>query len=130
MTPFTYLEPETIDEALSLLRAHGHESKVIAGGTGLVNLMKQGLTRPRVLIGLRSLAELKGLRTEGGISIGALTTLHALETSPLIKAEIPLLANACHHVATVRVRAMATLGGAVSHADPHLGYAARAHCFG
>lgn len=120
MTPFTYFEPETLDEALALLRTHGDECKVLAGGTGLINLMKHGLVRPRTVIGLRLLAELKGVQTGGGVRIGALTTLHTLETSSLAKAEIPLLARACHHVATVRVRVMATLGGAVSHADPHL----------
>lgn len=120
MTPFTYCEPKTLDEALTLLRMHGDDAKVIAGGTGLVNLMKQGLTRPRVLIGLQSLAELKGIRANGDTRIGALTTLYALETSGLAKAQIPLLSNACHHVATVRVRVMATLGGAIAHADPHL----------
>lgn len=120
MTPFTYCEPKTLDEALTLLRKHGDDAKVIAGGTGLINLMKQGLTRPRVLIGLKSLAELAGVRADGDVRIGALTTLHELETSALAKAKIPLLSNACHHVATVRVRVMATLGGAVSHADPHL----------
>lgn len=120
MTPFTYLEPETLDEALALLRTHGDECKVLAGGTGLINLMKHGLVRPRIVIGLRLLAELKGMQAGDGVRIGALTALHALEMSPLVKAEIPLLANACHHVATVRVRVMATLGGAVSHADPHL----------
>jgi carbon-monoxide dehydrogenase medium subunit len=120
MTPFRYLEPESLEEALTLLGTYGDTAKVIAGGTGLINLMKLGLTQPTVLIGLRLLTELKGLKADGDFTIGALTTLHVLETSPIVKANIPLLANACHHVATIRVRVMATLGGAVAHADPHL----------
>lgn len=120
MTPFTYLEPESLEEALTLLGSHGDTAKVIAGGTGLINLMKVGLTQPTVLIGLRSLTELKSLKADGDVRIGALMTLHALETSPTIREKIPLLADACHHVATIRVRVMATLGGAMAHADPHL----------
>jgi carbon-monoxide dehydrogenase medium subunit len=120
VTPFSYLEPESLEEALQLLHTHGEEAKIIAGGTGLINLMKHGLTQPSILIGLRSVTELRGLHADGDVIIGALTTLHTLETSPIVKKEIPLLANTCHHVATVRVRVMATLGGAVAHADPHL----------
>ena len=56
--PFTYLEPSNLDEALALLAQHGDEAKLIAGGTGLVNFMKQRLVRPRFVIGLRALEAL------------------------------------------------------------------------
>lgn len=120
MVPFIYYEPETLDHAIELLAEHGSDAKVIAGGTGLINLMKQGFCRPKVVIGLRSLATLRGIDAGERCRIGALTTLHELETSPSVRRVIPLLADTCRHVATIRVRVMATLGGAVSHADPHL----------
>jgi len=70
VTPFTYLEPSSLDEALALLARHGGEAKLIAGGTGLVNLMKQRLVRPGFVIGLRALKPLagiaEGLRVHGG----------------------------------------------------------------
>jgi carbon-monoxide dehydrogenase medium subunit len=118
--PFTYLEPSSLDEALALLAERGAEAKVIAGGTGLVNLMKQRLVRPEFVIGLRALKPLRSIIENGGIRIGALATIQSLEASAAIRRQAPLLAAACGHVATVRVRSMATLGGAVAHADPNL----------
>jgi carbon-monoxide dehydrogenase medium subunit len=118
--PFTYLEPSSLHEALALLTQHGGEAKLIAGGTGLVNLMKQRLVRPEFVIGLRALKPLGGIVENGSLRIGALTTLQSLAASVAVRRKAPLLADACHHVATVRVRSMATIGGAVAHADPNL----------
>jgi carbon-monoxide dehydrogenase medium subunit len=118
--PFTYAEPASLEEALALLARHGEDAKLIAGGTGLVNLMKQRLVRPNVVIGLRGVKQLAGIAEADGLRIGALATLATLEMSPAVKRKAPLLAETIHHVATVRVRSMATLGGAVAHADPFL----------
>jgi aerobic carbon-monoxide dehydrogenase medium subunit len=118
--PFTYLEPASLDEALALLAQHGEEAKLIAGGTGLVNLMKQRLVRPGFVIGLRALKPLADITENGGLRIGALATLGMIEASAPVRRAAPLLAEACGHVATVRIRSMATLGGAMAHADPNL----------
>ena len=120
MIPFSYLEPSNLDEALGLLAEHGDAAKLIAGGTGLVNFMKQRLVRPRFVIGLRALRSLADVREDGGLAIGALATLQSLATSELVRRAAPLLAEACGHVATVRIRCMATIGGAMAHADPNL----------
>ena len=61
MTPFEYIEPTTLEAALDALARYGDEAKLIAGGTGLVNLMKQRLVQPAYLIGLRRLAQSDGL---------------------------------------------------------------------
>jgi len=111
VVPFTYVEPSSLDETLILLAQHGDDAKLIAGGTGLVNLMKQRLVRPELVVGLRALKPLAGIAENGGLRIGALTTLRSLEESASVRRAAPLLAEACHHVATVRVRSMATLGG-------------------
>jgi len=118
--PFTYLEPSSLDEALTLLAQHGDEAKLIAGGTGLVNFMKQRVVRPRFVIGLRALKPLAHIEEEGGLRIGALATLQSLATCEPVRRSAPLLAEACGHVATVRIRSMATIGGATAHADPNL----------
>jgi carbon-monoxide dehydrogenase medium subunit len=123
--PFTYLEPSNLDEALALLAQHGDGAKLIAGGTGLVNFMKQRLVRPRFVIGLRALkflarVEEEGGGEDGGLRIGALATLQSLATCETVRRCAPLLAEACGHVATVRIRSMATIGGATAHADPNL----------
>ena len=119
MISFTYLEPADVDEALATLARYGEEAKVIAGGTGLVNLMKQRLVQPTYLIGLRRLTGLSGLHYDGTVRIGALCTQRTIETSALVRTHIPLLAETCRHVASVRIRTMATLGGALAHADPN-----------
>jgi len=125
MIPFTYIEPVHLDEALSALAQYGEEAKPIAGGTGLINLMKQQLVQPAYIIGLRRLVELNRLGSgDGGsvpassLKVGALCTLKTLETSPLIRAHAPLLAEAARQIATIRIRSMATIGGALVHADP------------
>jgi carbon-monoxide dehydrogenase medium subunit len=120
MIPFTYLEPSNLDEALALLAQHGDGAELIAGGTGLVNFMKQRLVRPRFVIGLRALKPLVQIEEKGGLRIGALATLQTLATCKLVRRSAPLLAEACGHVATVRIRSMATIGGAMAHADPNL----------
>jgi carbon-monoxide dehydrogenase medium subunit len=117
---FTYLEPSNLDEALALLAQHGDQAKLIAGGTGLVNFIKQRLVRPSFVIGLRALKPLAHIEEESGLRIGALATLQSLATCDLIRRSAPLLAEACGHVATVRIRSMATIGGAMAHADPNL----------
>ncbi|MBV8054474.1 MAG: xanthine dehydrogenase family protein subunit M, partial [Deltaproteobacteria bacterium] len=111
------------------------EAKPIAGGTGLINLMKQQLVQAADLIGLRRLTGLNhivslilppdqgqarwGSSDAGGLALGSLCTLHMLETSPLIMQHAPLLAEASRQVATIRIRSMATVGGALAHADPN-----------
>jgi aerobic carbon-monoxide dehydrogenase medium subunit len=132
MNPFTYLEPVDVEEALDALAQYGEDAKPIAGGTGLINLMKQRLVQPAYLVGLRRLSELKGmtfpippsdqgkdmLGSSDALRIGSLCTLRMLETSPLIMQHAPFLAEASRRVATIRIRSMATIGGALAHADP------------
>jgi aerobic carbon-monoxide dehydrogenase medium subunit len=132
MISFSYIEPANIEEALSILAQYGEEAKPIAGGTGLVNLMKQQLVQPAYIVGLRRLKRLDQIDSSpspsGGASraasntsdvlLGALCTLRKLETSSLIMQYAPLLAEASRQVATIRIRSMATVGGALAHADP------------
>ena len=122
MIAFEYVEPESLGEAFALLEQHGEDAKVLAGGTGLVNLMKQRLVQPAYLIGLRRLArlpELAEIRPNDGLTIGALCSHRTIETSALIQSRLPLLSTAFHHVASVRIRTAATIGGSLAHADPN-----------
>ncbi len=122
MITFEYVEPESLEEVLALLEQHGEDAKVLAGGTGLINLMKQRLVQPAYLIGLRQLAhspELAEIRPNSGLTIGALCSHRTIETSALIQHRLPLLATTFRHVASVRIRTAATLGGSLAHADPN-----------
>ncbi len=122
MIAFEYVEPESLEEALAVLEQYGEDAKVLAGGTGLVNLMKQRLVQPAYLIGLRQLTrvpELAEIRPDGGLTIGALCSHRTIETSALIQHRLPLLATTFQHVASVRIRTAATIGGSLAHADPN-----------
>jgi carbon-monoxide dehydrogenase medium subunit len=120
MNPFNYHTPETQEEALALLHEHGDSAKLMAGGTALVIMMKQRLVLPETLISLhrlRGLAEVQ--EVDGTLHLGALLTHRAAETSPLLRARLPVLTETYRQVATVRIRNVATVGGALAHADPN-----------
>ena len=113
MKNFDYLEPQTVAEACALLKQHGSDAKVFAGGAHLTILMKQGLLEPASLINIKKIAELKGIRFDAseGVAIGALVTHRELETSALVKEQCPVLCAAEREVANIRVRNMGTVGG-------------------
>lgn len=119
MISFTYLEPTSVDEVLDLLARYGDEAKLIAGGTGLVNLMKQRLVQPTYLIGLRRVPGLSEVQQGDVLRIGAVCTHRTLETSTLVRTHVPLLTETFQQVASVRIRTVATIGGALAHADPN-----------
>ena len=119
MRDFYFHEPKTLPEALALLEEHQDDGRPIAGGTALVVLMKQSLLDADHLISLARIPGLDGIRSEAdGLHIGAMTHHREVETSPLVKQIAPLLADVYSHVATVRIRNVATVGGGLAHADP------------
>jgi len=120
MNAFEYAAPRTLDDALAVLREHGDEARVIAGGTALVTMMRQRLVSPGYLVSLREIPGLGRIEVaNGGVRIGALVTHREVETSPLVRERIPVLAETFRRVASVRIRHMATVGGALAHADPN-----------
>lgn len=120
MIPFEYRTPKSLKEVHATLHEFGSDAKLIAGGTALVIMMKQRLVRPTCLVSLSSVRGLNGIEMKnGGISIGGLATHRTVETSPLLRRRLPMLAETYHHVATLRVRNMATVGGGLAHADPN-----------
>ena len=120
MNAFEYAAPRTLDEALALLRERGDEARVIAGGTALVTMMRQRLVSPGYLVSLREIPGLDRIEAQnGGLRIGALVTHRAVETSLLVRERVPVLAETFRRVASVRIRHMATVGGALAHADPN-----------
>jgi len=120
MKNFDYLEPATVAEACALLKQHGSEAKVYAGGAHLTILMKQGLLEPKSLINIKKIPELKGIRFDDrqGLMIGALVTHRELETSALVKEKFPVLCAAEREVANIRVRNVGTVGGNLASGEP------------
>jgi len=117
---FEYRAPRGLDEALAVLREHGDDARVVAGGTALVTMMRQHLVRPGCLVSLRDVQGLNRIEaTNGALRLGALVTHREAEVSPLVRERLPVLAETFRRVATVRIRHMATIGGALAHADPN-----------
>ncbi len=111
MTPFTYLRPASLDDALSLIAAPGHLP--IGGGTDLLVTIEEGLAHADAVIDVRDLAESLGVSPtdDGGLRIGAAVRLADLSVHPAVRERYPALALACEQVATPAIREMATLGG-------------------
>ncbi|TAM92639.1 xanthine dehydrogenase family protein subunit M [bacterium] len=115
---FDYVTADSVEQAIALLQQHGEEAKLLAGGHSLLPMMKLRLARPNVLIDLRNVAGLQGIKkTARGLEIGALTTHAALAGSADVAAYAPLLAEAAAAVGDVQVRHCGTLGGSAAHAD-------------
>lgn len=115
-----YLAPSTLAEVFDALEKYGEDARLMAGGTGLVNMMKQRLVAPECLINISGLAGQYGqVRPEAtALTIGALVTQQHMETSAVIRDFSPLLSDTYHHVATIRIRNAATVGGGLAHGDP------------
>ena len=116
---FQYSAPSSLAEARGLLATLGADAKVLAGGHSLIPMMKLRLSEPGHLIDLGRIPELSYVREAGGgLAIGAMTTYHQLETSPLVRDGYPALADAASQVADIQVRNKGTIGGSLAHADP------------
>ena len=116
---FKWHTPSRLEEAHALLDKHGDGANLIAGGTGLVVMMKQRLVQPEHLVSLYGISDLHGIQLQDGhLRLGAVATHRQVETSDLVRERAPLLAEAFGHVATVRIREMATVGGGLAQADP------------
>lgn len=115
---FDYVRAGSTEEAISLMTEHGDEAKFLAGGHSLLPLMKLRLAQPTVLVDIGRVSDLSYIRDAGDhIAIGALTRHMDVETSALLKAEVPLLAHAAGHVGDPQVRHRGTIGGSLAHAD-------------
>ena len=117
--PFEYFAPQSIEEALSLLREHGGDAKLLAGGQSLVPAMNFRVVQPSALIDLNHIGDLDYVRPDGGcLRIGAMTRERTLEFEPVVGNWSPLLREAMPHVAHPQIRNRGTLGGSLANADP------------
>lgn len=123
MTPFELAEPRSLREAIALLDRDDPAIRPIAGGTALMLMMKAGFFRPLRLVSLRRIEprfRRIEVETDGALRIGAMATLAALEHSAAVADHAPVIPRSLRRLANVRVRNVATVGGNLAHADPHL----------
>ena len=110
MTPFELLEPRTLQEAVSLLDPEDGSVRPVAGGTALMLMMKAGVFAPTRLVSLQRIepkySEIAVL-VDGGLRIGAMVTLSALERDKNVAAAFPVIAQMLPTLSNVRVRNVA-----------------------
>jgi aerobic carbon-monoxide dehydrogenase medium subunit len=123
MTPFEWLEPRSLREAVSLLDPDEPTVRPLAGGTALMLMMKAGVFTPTRLVSLQRIepkfSEI-AVSATGELRIGAMATLSALERNKRAMAAFPVIADTLVRLSNVRVRNVACIGGALAHGDPHM----------
>jgi len=117
---FEYLAARSIDETCDLLAAHSNEVRLLAGGTDLLLQMRRREACPAYIIGLKGIAELSGVTTlaDGGLAIGAATTIQAVMSSPVVREKYGVLAEAAAGIGGPELRNVATIGGNLAGALP------------
>ena len=117
---FDYLEPQTIQEAVSLLTKYDGKAKVIAGGTDLMNLIRTKMIRAEYVVDIEHVPGLDYVRYDdkGALTIGALTTIRALELSAELKEHHPVISQAAGQLGSMAIRNMGTIRGNLCHASP------------
>ena len=118
LPPFDYACPTTLPEAIELLASHD-DAKPIAGGQSLVPMLAFRLAQPALLVDLRKLADLRGIRiSDAGVTLGAMVRWRDIEDDERLETAHPLLKAAISHVAHYQIRNRGTVGGSIAHADP------------
>jgi xanthine dehydrogenase YagS FAD-binding subunit len=116
MPAFDLLQPATAAEAGKLLEEHGQDAWVLAGGLDSFDWLKDRIKKPKVVVDLSGIGELKGIRTtqDGGVEIGSMTTLTEVVKHPVIREKFKLLSEGAELAASPQIRNQGTLGGNVS----------------
>lgn len=113
MASFRVERPATVADAVRVLGEHGGEAMIVAGGTDVVPNLQMKLFAPRVVVDVKGLRELRGIEysAEGGLQIGALTTLTEIHESPVVRDKFRVLWQAVGVIAGPLQRNMGTIGG-------------------
>ncbi len=117
---FDYYAPASVEEALDTLAELGYNGKVLAGGQSLVAAMNFRMARPGALVDLNNISELSYIKpvSDGGLAIGTMTRVYAVEHDPEVIKRFPLLPEVTHFIGHAQIRRRGTFGGAIAHADP------------
>lgn len=116
---FSYVQAQSVREAIQLLQESNGEGKLLAGGHSLVPLLKFRLTTPGTLIDIGNVEELRGVRKEENrIVVGALTSYKQILRDPTVSEHLPVLAEAVRQIGDIQIRNRGTIGGNLAHADP------------
>ena len=115
MPAFELVQPRSVNDAHRLLQQHGADAWIMAGGLDSFDWLKDRIKRPKVVVDLSGIEEMRGIRpADDGVEIGALTTLTEIVKHPAIREKYGLLAEAAELIASPQIRNQGTIGGNVS----------------
>ncbi len=117
---FELLQPKSLQEALDMKKSHRESAKVLAGGTDLLVLLKDGKLKAETVMSLGGVRELNFIRSEngGGVTLGSLASHGDVALSPIIQQRYPDLAEACSQVGAIQIQNLGTVGGNICNASP------------
>jgi carbon-monoxide dehydrogenase medium subunit len=118
MKRFEVVQADSVEDCLRALAAHGREAKLLAGGTGLLPQLKNGMLAPRYVVDLSRVTRLRTLDVHDGLRVGAAVTARELELNQAVQTRYPALAESGALVGSVQVRNLATVGGNLCNAAP------------
>ena len=117
LPPFEYACPTSLNEAVALLASHDGEAKPLAGGQSLMPMMAFRVAQPTLLVDLRKLSDLRGIRIGAdGVRLGALVRWRDILDDKRLETAHPLLKAAISHVAHYQIRNRGTVGGSIARA--------------
>src|SRR5271155_5684915 len=116
MPAFELLQPSSAADAQKLLQQYGSDAWVLAGGLDSFDWLKDRIKKPKVVVDLSGVDELRGIRpaSDGGIEIGSMTTLTEVVKNPAVKDRFSLLSEGAEQAASPQIRNQGTIGGNVS----------------
>ncbi len=119
MRDLDYFAPQRLEEAVSLLRRHGNKTALLAGGTDLLLRLERRLVAPGVIVNLKKIRELTGIKSSHiGLTIGAVTLMDEIASSPLVQGRYGIIGKGAAAVGSIQTRNRATLGGNLCNASP------------
>ncbi len=120
MKSFAYGKVSSLEEAFDLLGQYGEGARILAGGTDLFIKMRHQTPQPEILVDLKGLPGMDRISYDpaSGLRIGALASIHLLETSPLIRERFGIISQAAASLGSYQIRCRATLGGNICNASP------------
>lgn len=128
---FEYRAAHEVAEAIDLLREHGDDAKVLAGGQSLMPLINLGLAQPKILVDINPIGQLDFVADRNGtLALGAVTRHRTVERSDAVRQRCALLAEALPLIGDPQVRNRGTIGGSLAHADPVAEIPTIATCLG
>ncbi len=115
---FDYQRPGDLQQVFTLAAEHDGQARLIAGGTDLIVQMKMERDCPSLVISLAGIEGLRGITSQDGLNIGALTTIRDVAGSATVRRRYAALYEACQAFSTVQIMIMGTIGGNLCNASP------------